>query len=161
MTYCRSRELEPSIGALVDTAPRFRWKSGCGYGAPKVLVVKDEPMTAMELQDVLMDLGFEVYVAHNLPTGRAFFQSRCPDLIFDVHIRGDLISPLAAELRARSITVIFVTGDAPNKLPPEWATYQIVPKPFSVPRLYAALRAVGFEAMVPQCESRSIGDSGC
>ena len=151
--------------APVDTAPACavggHWDADM-YGAPKILVVEDEPMIAMELQDILMDLGFEVYVAHSLPTGTAFFRSRCPDLgIFDVHIGDDLIFPLAAELRAGFITVIFVTGDAPNKLPPEWATYQIVPKPFSVPRLYAALRAVGFEAMVPQCESRSIGDSGC
>jgi DNA-binding response OmpR family regulator len=130
------------------------------HGVPKALVVEDEPMIAMELQDVLMDLGFEVYVAHNLPTGTAFFQSRCPDLgIFDVHIGGDLIFPLAAELRARSLTIIFLTGDA-NRLPPEWMTYQIVPKPLSVPGLYAALRAVGFEAMVPEHVLGGIGYSG-
>ena len=121
------------------------------YRAPRILVVEDEPMTAMELEDILIDLGFEVYVAHDLPTGIAFFHARSPDLgIFDVHIGSELIFPLATELRASSVTIIFMTGDASNSLPVEWATCQIVRKPLNVTRLYAALCAAGFETMVPR-----------
>jgi hypothetical protein len=47
-----------------------------------------------------------------------------------------------AELAAGFGTVIFVTGDAPNKLP--WATYQIVPEAFSVSTLYVTPRTVLF-----------------
>jgi CheY-like chemotaxis protein len=112
------------------------------YRAPRILVVEDEPMIAMELEDILIDLGFEVYVAHDLPTGIAFFHARSPDLgIFDVHIGSELIFPLATELRGSSITIIFMTCDAPNSLPLEWATCQIVPKPLNVTTLYAALCA--------------------
>lgn len=121
------------------------------YRAPRILVVEDEPMTAMELEDILIDLGFEVYVAHDLPTGIAFFHARSPDLgIFDVHIGSELIFPLATELRASSVTIIFMTGDASNSLPVEWVTCQIVRKPLNVTRLYAALCAAGFETMVPR-----------
>jgi DNA-binding response OmpR family regulator len=93
------------------------------YRAPTILVVEDEPMTAMELEDVLIDLGFKVHVAHDLATGVAFFHSRSPDLgILDVHIGSELISPLATDLRASSVTIMFMTGDASNSLPLEWAT---------------------------------------
>jgi hypothetical protein len=88
-------------------------------------------MTAMELEDVLIDLGFEVDVAHDLPTGVAFFHARSPDLgIFDVHIGNDI--------------------SVSDRLPLEWATCQIVRKPLNVTRLYAALCAAGFETMVPR-----------
>ena len=121
------------------------------YRAPRILVVEDDPMTAMELEDVLIDLGFEVQLAHDLPTGVAFFRARSPDLgILDVHIGSELIFPLATELRASSVTIIFMTGDASNSLPLEWATCQIVPKPLNVTRLYAALYAAGFETMLPR-----------
>ena len=117
--------------------------------SPRVLVVEDEPTIALALHSALTDLGFnEIYVAHDLRMGQALLLSRPPDLgILDVHVGGHLIFPLAAELRAKLIPIIFSTGDAASKLPPEWSTNPVVGKPLEMASLSAALGAVGFADM--------------
>jgi DNA-binding response OmpR family regulator len=121
-----------------------------GERSPRVLVVEDEPIIALGLHSVLTDLGFrEVDLAHDLPMGKALLLSRSPDLgILDVNIGRYLVFPLAAELRAKLIPIIFSTGDAPSKFPPEWTTHPIVGKPLNIARLLAALCAVGFADFV-------------
>jgi CheY-like chemotaxis protein len=136
------QESEPRIGAEVAMGETYR--------SPRVLVVDDEPTTAWGLQSALTELGFnEVYLAHDLLMGQALLLLRPPELgILDVHIGRDLVFPLAAEFRAKLIPIIFSTGDAPSKLPPEWSTNPIVRKPLNIETLSAALGAVGFADVV-------------
>jgi DNA-binding response OmpR family regulator len=128
--------------------------------SPRVLVVEDEPTIAMWVQSILGDLGFsEVYLAHDLQMGQTLLLSRSPELgILDVHIGRHLVFPLAAELRAKLIPIIFSTGDARSKLPPEWSTNPIVDKPLDITTLSAALGAVGF-ADVVRCKNPGAGQA--
>jgi len=125
--------------------------------SPRVLVVEDEPSIALWFQSVLGDLGFnEVYLAHDLLTGQALLLSRSPQLgILDVHIGRHLVFPLAEQMRAKLIPIIFSTGDARSTLPPEWSTNPIVGKPADITTLSAALGAVGF-ADPAQCKNPGV-----
>jgi len=126
--------------------------------SPRVLVVEDEPTIALGLQSILGDLGFnEVYLAHDLLMGQTLLLSRSPELgILDVHIGRHLVFPLALEMRAKLIPIIFSTGDSQNKLPPEWSTSPIVGKPLHTRVLSAALGAVGFADVVQQKSHESL-----
>jgi DNA-binding response OmpR family regulator len=114
--------------------------------SPRVLVVEDEPTIARGLQTALTELGFnEVYLAHDLRMGEALLLLRPPELgILGVHIGRDPVFALAAQFRAQLIPIIFSTGGAAGKLPPEWSTNPIVGKPLNIEALSAALGAVGF-----------------
>ena len=126
------------------------------YRSPRVLVVEDEPAIAWGLQSALIELGFdEVYLAHDLLMGQALLLLRPPELgILNVHMGSDLVFPLAAEFRAKLIPIIFSSGAALTKLPPEWSTSPIVGKPLNIEALSAALGAVGFADMV---ERKTLG----
>jgi DNA-binding response OmpR family regulator len=111
-----------------------------------VLVVEDDPIVAMDLLAMLADLGFgSIFLAHDLATGMALLVSKLPGLgILDVNIGGELVFPLAIELRARGIPIIFSTGRAPTELPVEWTAHPILPKPLTAAILAAALDGLSF-----------------
>jgi len=110
------------------------------------LVVEDDFVVAMDVQDLLSELGFrDVYLAHDLRMGRALLLSKAPALgLLDVNIGRHPVFPLAAELRARRIPIIFSTGLAPTEFPSEWATHPIMPKPPNKRALIATLAGLGF-----------------
>jgi DNA-binding response OmpR family regulator len=117
-------------------------KRDCSVG---VLVVEDDVLIAINLATMLADLGFsDIRLAHDLAAGRALLLSRMPGLaILDVNVGGRLVFPLATELRARQIPIVFSTGRRPSELPPEWALHPILPKPMDPDVLTATLEALG------------------
>ncbi|HZT20789.1 MAG TPA: response regulator [Dongiaceae bacterium] len=110
-------------------------------GCAGILVVEDDPMIAMDIAAMLSDLGFQdLHLAYDLATAMALLLAKSPRLgILDVNIGGHLVFPLAEELRARRIPIIFSTGQAPSELPAEWAVYPILSKPLEARMLAAAL----------------------
>lgn len=108
----------------------------------RILVVEDDLFIALDLQDVLRELGHEeIHLAHDLATGRKLLDSTSPDVaILDVNLRGELVFPLAAELLSRSIPFVFATGEAPSSFPSEWQGHTILAKPVDRTVLEAALR---------------------
>jgi DNA-binding response OmpR family regulator len=111
-----------------------------------VLVVEDDVLTAAYLEEVLADMGFEVSLAYNLAAGFAWLLLKAPRLaILDVNLGRDLVFPLAAELRAREIPIVFSTGCEPRDFPSEWLNYPIVPKPLAIETLISALSGIDFE----------------
>ena len=112
----------------------------------RILVVEDDRIIAMNLAAMLADLGFgDIFLAHDLATGMALLLSTPPSLgILDVNIGQELVFPLAIELRARRIPIIFSTGRAPTELPVEWTAHPILSKPLEANSLAAALGGLGF-----------------
>ena len=112
-----------------------------------VLVVEDDVLVAMDLEAILWELGFSgIHLAHDLGTGRALLLSRAPGLgILDVNIGGHLVFPLATEMRARQIPIVFSTGRPVSELPPEWARHPILRKPLDPGALTATLGAMGLD----------------
>jgi DNA-binding response OmpR family regulator len=110
-----------------------------------VLVVEDDLLIAMNLQAILWELGFsDIHLAHDLATGSALLLSRAPGLgILDVNLGGELVFPLAREMCARQIPIVFSTGG--GGLPLEWAQHPILPKPLDPGTLTVTLGALGLD----------------
>ena len=110
-----------------------------------VLVVEDNFLTAMHLEGMLAEMGFEVSLANNLAEAFAMLGLKPPRLaILDVNLGRDLVFPVAAELRARQIPIVFSTGCGLHQFPSEWVNYPIVPKPLNIEALISTLRAINF-----------------
>jgi len=112
-----------------------------------VLVVEDDVLIAMNLQAILWEVGFsEIHLAHDLAAGSALLLSRAPGLgILDVNLGGQLVYPLARDMLARQIPIVFSTGGSAGGLPLEWAQYPILPKPLDTGSLTATLGALGLD----------------
>lgn len=108
------------------------------------LIVEDEPLIAMEIEDVLRDNGYTSF-AFAVSAREAIDSagSCCPDLITsDVKLNPGNGIDAIEEICCRSpIRVIFITGnpgDVSDRLP----LYTVLRKPFCVANLEAALRHV-------------------
>lgn len=79
----------------------------------RVLVVEDEPIVAMCLEDILIDMGCTVVgPASTLAHGLALATAEALDVaILDINLGATVTSaPIAEALAARSIPTIFATG---------------------------------------------------
>jgi DNA-binding response OmpR family regulator len=112
----------------------------------RVLVVEDEYLLAMAVQLVLEKLGFEnVHCARDLQSGRDYLVSERPALaILDINIGKDLVFPLAEELKALNVPIVFSSGRARHQMPVEWASHPFLPKPLVVHDLDETLVGLGF-----------------
>jgi CheY-like chemotaxis protein len=107
----------------------------------RILVVEDEFLVAMELETMLQDLGAEVIG----PLGRldeavAIAREGMPDLaVLDVNIGGQLVTPVADALAARTIPFVFCTGYDGATLPGRHASAPVLMKPCQAHELKEAL----------------------
>lgn len=127
----------------------------------RILVVEDEPLIALEIEDVLLRLGCEVVgpVAHSAQA-LELVRTATPDgALLDVTIKDGFVYPVAVELRKRKVPVIFSTGYASETLPSAFRTLPLLRKPFNARQLETIIlttfspRAVG-----PIAPSQSRGD---
>lgn len=113
-------------------------------GKPAILVVEDEPLTALDLEMRLCDAGYDVIgPANSIAAARLALEGRMPDIaLMDSNLRGERSFALAEELCAAGIPVIFCTGyetlDGRSEL---LAACPIVSKPFQDEALFAAIEA--------------------
>jgi DNA-binding response OmpR family regulator len=114
----------------------------------RVLIVEDEPATALLLESMLEELGFEdVHIAYDAGAARDVMGEISPNLaILDMNMGQDTILRLAERLRARNVPVCFSSCQPANETLPGWPDRPLVPKPLDKRMLDAALRNLGFEA---------------
>ena len=109
----------------------------------RVLFVEDEPLVAMLIEDMLLDLGIEVVgPASKLET--ALELARSADMeaaVLDINIGGALTFPVADLLLERSVPVIFATGYGSSVLPERFRSTQTLQKPFDQLQFAKALQA--------------------
>ena len=82
----------------------------------RILVVEDEVFIAWEIEERLQRLGCEVVgpvgrLEHALELART---TALDGALLDVNIKGGVVYPVAEELLARQVPVVFSTGYAPN-----------------------------------------------
>ncbi len=82
--------------------------------AARLLVIEDEVLQLRLLRRLLASLGHEVVgeatsVAAGLPLAR---EVEVDAAILDVNLRGESSAPIAAELRARGVPFVVITGYA-------------------------------------------------
>jgi DNA-binding response OmpR family regulator len=103
----------------------------------RVLVVEDQMIIALEIAGMLVDLGCQVVgpvgdirsaleMVHDEPLDAA---------ILDVSLDGEMVFPVALELRARDVSFVFATGYGAGSLPKEWRDVPRLEKPFDKEQL--------------------------
>lgn len=109
---------------------------------PKILVVEDDALIAMELGERLADMGYEVLgPAHSIAEAEAILARETPDgALLDANLAGVSSVPLALALHAIGVPVAFCTGyDRVKGAPPELAEAPVLTKPVSDAELKAGL----------------------
>jgi CheY-like chemotaxis protein len=78
----------------------------------RILIVEDEPIIALDLQDLLVDAGFEVAgVAGRLDKALVLIESADFDVaVVDANLAGASASPAAAALVTRGIPFVVLSG---------------------------------------------------
>jgi len=110
----------------------------------RVLVVEDEALLAMELEEFL-DRGGYAIVGPFSELGRAIEATHreAIDLaLLDTNLNGEMVYPLADELRRRGIPFIFVTGYSALNLPERFRRAARVGKPIDPTVLARELQSI-------------------
>jgi DNA-binding response OmpR family regulator len=110
-------------------------------GLKRVLLVEDEVLVAMQVEDTLTELGFQV-VALVTNLARAVDTARTADVDFavlDINLSGELSFPVADVLTARGIPFLFVSGYGSKGLSPEYQHAVRLQKPFRAHDLSQAI----------------------
>lgn len=81
-------------------------------GPPRVLVVEDEALLALETAVLLQEMGcLPVGPAHSLQEAMALAAGTpLSAALLDVNLAGEVVFPVAEMLRARQVPIIFITG---------------------------------------------------
>lgn len=108
----------------------------------RILIVEDEMLVAMNIEDMLLDLGHEVAgLASRLEPALSLAGEAQFDLaMLDVNLAGQTSFPVAAVLARRGIPFLFATGYGIKGIAEEYRSYTVLQKPFRAGDLERALR---------------------
>ncbi|WP_413043576.1 response regulator [Pseudomonas sp. YJ42] len=98
----------------------------------RVLVVEDEVLVGMLLEDMLSDIGCaHVEVLSRFADGLQAAETGSFDLaVLDVNLDGVASFPIAEQLIARNIPLLFATGYGADGMDPRFSDIPTLQKPF-------------------------------
>lgn len=107
----------------------------------KFLIVEDEVLVALDLADMLSDLGHEVvFTESNVKGAIKIAEAETIDIaILDINLRGELSFPVAKILRDRGVLVIFSSGYGRKGLIEGFQDAYLLTKPFGLDALAATV----------------------
>jgi len=110
----------------------------------RVLVVEDEMLVAMNIEDMLHDIGHEVAgIASRLDAGMEIAREGAFDLaMLDVNLAGDLSFPIADILEQRGIPYLFATGYGRKGVRDDYGAAPVLQKPFRARDLEQAIHSI-------------------
>jgi CheY-like chemotaxis protein len=110
----------------------------------RALVVEDEIMVAMYVEDLLIELGYEVVgVATNLSQAMPIAEGGVFDFaVLDVNLGGEVSFPAADVLRARGIPFLFASGYGSRGLREDYRSAVRIQKPFVSSDLVKAIAKI-------------------
>ncbi|GEO15682.1 response regulator [Microvirga aerophila] len=128
-------------------------------GKCRVLIVEDEAMISMLIEDMVVDLGYEVVgpaarLDHALTLA---LQAEIDIGMLDINVDGSVVFPVADVLRFRGIPFVFSTGYDARSLPERFRSSLTLSKPFSYNNLETTLRSALEEATCSPEVSRLLG----
>lgn len=114
----------------------------------RILVVEDEMLVAMNIEDMLLELGHEVAgLASRLGPALALAsESKFDVAMLDVNLAGEASFPVADFLAERGIPFLFATGYGRQGIEERFRHCPILQKPFRAAELAAALAALSSPA---------------
>ena len=109
--------------------------------SPRVLVVEDQMLVALEIVSLLEDLGCEPVgpVGHVQTAMLAVTKEPLDAALLDVDLDGESVEPIADFLSRRGIPFALVTGYARDRLPARLRDCPYVAKPFTFADVRAAV----------------------
>ena len=110
----------------------------------RILLVEDEMLVAMNMEDMLRDLGHEIAgPAFRLDPALALAREAALDAaILDVNLAGERSFAIAETLAERGIPFLFATGYGLHGIDPPWRDRPVLQKPFRQSQLAAAIEAL-------------------
>jgi DNA-binding response OmpR family regulator len=110
-------------------------------GAPRILVIEDEPLIAQMIEEMLQEAGYRVSgVAHTMAMARQeFVKLNFDAVLFDLHIGGQYRPETADFLLDKGVPFAFVTG-YDYLVEPRHQTVPALEKPFTPEQLRALLK---------------------
>ena len=109
--------------------------------AKRLLVVEDDPVIAMVIEDVLRDMGHEVFI--NLTLAHALLELETHEVdavLLDMHLRGESARPMVLALVERKLPFAVLSGSDQSALQREFPQIRLLPKPFGKAQLERAVR---------------------
>jgi len=112
------------------------------FGGRRIMVVEDDYLVVTDLIERLQAMGADV--VGPVPNLEKAFErlDRLPDIagaVLDLNVAGEMVFPLAEELKRRSVPFIFATGYDDDAIPAEYAQVQRFSKPTSDTEIATAL----------------------
>jgi len=110
----------------------------------RILVVEDDPTMAHDIQDLLVEAGFEIAgVAGKLEMALALIESgACDAAIVDANLAGVSASPAASALAARGLPFIVLSGYSREQLQGTFPGALFIQKPCRPAQLIQALNTI-------------------
>lgn len=114
-----------------------------------ILIVEDESLIAMDLEHMLVELGFRGMVSKPTgPAAEAWLASNTPSFaILDIHLRDGYCETVAEELIRRRVPFIVSSGLQLTAEQVIFAQGKRVPKPCSAELLARVLKELGISAV--------------
>jgi CheY-like chemotaxis protein len=111
----------------------------------RVLVVEDEVLVGMLIEEMLLDLGYEIAaLSTHLDEALTLARTAAFDIaLLDINLNGRQSFPVADVVRARGLPFLFATGYGGRIVPEPYRDAPILQKPFSREDLRAALAKAG------------------
>lgn len=102
----------------------------------RILVVDDEPLVAMLVEDLLLELGCEVVGPASTVAGALALVAAggLSGALLDVNLAGELVYPVADALRAVGVPFAFVTGYGELGEAEAFRDAPVLKKPLDLPR---------------------------
>ena len=112
--------------------------------AKRILVIEDEPLVAMAIEDILLELGCKVIgPAYSLKDALDHIGDGSLDAaVLDINLNGERSYPAAMALAARGVPFAFATGYAPDRVLPELAMVPVLEKPYTSVQIENVLRRI-------------------
>ena len=110
----------------------------------RILIIEDDPTMAHDLQDLLVEAGFEIAgVAGKLAKALALIESgACDAAIVDANLAGVSASPAASALAARGLPFIVLSGYSREQLQGAFPGALFIQKPCRPAQLIQALNTI-------------------
>jgi CheY-like chemotaxis protein len=107
----------------------------------RVLVVEDEALVALQLEDMLHELGCSIVgPASRVGQALALLGGQPVDAaVLDLNVAGELVYPVADVLASRSLPYIFATGYGASGLTEPYRSRPVLQKPFLQSQLRDAM----------------------
>ena len=109
---------------------------------PRILIVEDEPIIALDLEDMLADADFDIAgTASTVETALRLIESRSFDAaILDANLCGVSAAPVAAALQARGLPYVVLSGYSTEQHPQALRRAVLLMKPADPTLIIQTLR---------------------